>query len=120
MYEKRRAERLAQENEITIEIVSKGKLSLKKKIIYQLIKDISSSGARVQTNAFLPVDTLLKIQLPLKQPPRMITALGKVKWIRTLYADESFEAGLEFTDTSSETIKLLADYISQTQNKGIS
>jgi len=120
MYEKRRSERLAQENEITIKIVSKGKLPLNKKIIYQLSKDISSSGTRVQTNAFLPIDTLLKIQLALKQPPRMITALGKVKWVKSLYADESFEAGLEFINTSSETIELLADYISQAQDKGIS
>jgi hypothetical protein len=120
MYEKRRSERLAQENEITIKIVSKGKLPPNKKIIYQISKDISSSGTRIRTNTFLSVDTLLKIQLPLKQPPRMITALGKVKWVRTLYADESFEVGLEFIDTSSETIKLLADYISQTQHKEIS
>jgi len=120
MYEKRRSERLAQENEITIKIVPKGKLPLSKKITYQLSKDISSSGTRVQTNAFLPVDTLLKIQLTLKQPPKMITALGKVKWVKSLYADESFEAGLEFINTSSETIELLANYISQTQDKGIS
>ncbi len=115
MYEKRRAERLEQENEITIKIVSKGRLSPDKKIIYHISKDISSSGTRIQANAFLPVDTLLKIQLTLKQPPRMVTALGKVKWVRSLYADESFEAGLEFVDTSSETIELLAEYISQTQ-----
>ena len=113
MYERRRSERLAEENEIAINIVSKDKLSPDKRIHYHISKDISSSGARIQSNVFLPVDTLIKIQLTLKQPPRMVTALGKVKWARSLYADESFEAGLEFVDTSSETIQLLADYISQ-------
>ena len=119
MHEKRRSKRLAQENEITVKIVSKGNLPVNEKISYQLSKDISSSGTRVQTNTFLPVDTLLKIQLTLRKPPRMITAMGKVKWVRTLYANESFEAGLEFIDTSKETIKLLGDYISQKQKNGI-
>ena len=111
MYEKRRSIRLAEENEITIKIVSKDKLPPNESIIYHISKDISSSGARIQSSAFLPVDTLLKIQLTLKQPPRMVTVLGKVKWVRSLYADETFEAGLEFVDTSPETIQLLADHI---------
>jgi hypothetical protein len=113
MYEKRQSKRLVQQNEITIKAVSNEELSLNRKIIYHMSKDISSIGARIQTNAFLPVDTLLKIQLTLKDPPRIVTALGKVKWVRSLYADESFEAGLEFVDTSEETVKLLADHVAE-------
>ena len=30
----------------------------------------------------------------------MITALGKVKWVRSLIADEFFEAGSEFVNAS--------------------
>jgi len=113
MFEKRRAKRLRQENEVTIQIVSAGKPMPNSKIIYHISKDISSSGARIQTNAFLPVDTLLKIQLTLKNPPRMVTALGKVRWIRSLYGDETYEAGMEFVDTPLATIRLLADHVIQ-------
>ncbi len=113
MYEKRRTARLQEEDEVTIKLLSQEKLPPNKKITYQLTKDISSTGARIRTNAFLPVDTLLKIQLNLKNPPRMVTAMGRVRWVRSLYGDESFEAGLEFTDTPSETIKLLTDHIAQ-------
>ena len=109
--DKRKSKRLTQENEITIKIVPKEKLPSDKKTIYHISKDISSSGVRIQSNVFLPVNTLIKIQLNLKAPPRMVTALGKVKWIRSLYGDESYEAGLEFVDTSSETIQLLAEHI---------
>ena len=118
MFDKRKSKRLTQENEITIKIISKEKLPPDKKTIYHISKDISSSGARIQANVFLPVDTLIKIQLNLKDPPRMVTALGKVKWIRSLYGDESYEAGLEFVDTSSETIKLLADHVEKTISSG--
>jgi hypothetical protein len=114
MYEKRRTRRLVEENEITVEIISKDKLPLSKKITYNISKDISFTGARIQTNAFLPLDTLLKIKLMLTNPPRMVTAIGKVKWVRSLYGDESFEAGLEFVDTSLDTIKMLSDHVAKT------
>lgn len=117
MYEKRQGERLQQENEISLTIASKGRQHLNGKIDYQISKDISAHGARIQANAFLPVDTLIKIRLTLKNPPRMITAVGKVKWVRSLYADESYEAGLEFVDTSPDTIQLLADHITGMQKK---
>ncbi len=115
MRDNRQAERLQQENEITIKIISTNKLPAGKKIIYHISKDISSTGARIQSNVFLPVDTLLKIQMILKDPPRLIEALGKVMWIRSLYADESFEAGLEFIDTSSDSIKLMSEHIEKTK-----
>ena len=118
MFEKRKSKRLAEENEITIKIIPKEKLPADRKTIYHISKDISSSGARIRANEFLPVDTLIKIKLNLKDPPRMLTALGKVKWIRSLYGDESYEAGLEFVDTSNETINLLAEHVEKTISSG--
>jgi PilZ domain. len=115
MDEKRRAGRLKKDNEITITIISGVKKSPKEKIIYHISKDISVYGARINVNSFLPVDTLLKIDITLKNPHQMITAFGKVKWIKSLFADESYEAGLEFVHTSSDTIQQLADYISEKQ-----
>ena len=114
MFEKRQSKRLEEENEITIKVVSTDKLPSSQKVIYHISKDISTTGARIRTNVFLPVDTLLKIELTLKNPPRMVTAVGKVKWIRSLYGNDTYEAGLEFNDTSSETIELLADHVLET------
>ena len=100
MEERRKAIRLKEEDELTISVLSGASNLPKDKIIYTLSKDISASGARIQAYSFLPVDTLLNIKVTLKHPPRMITALGKVKWVRSLIADEFFEAGLEFVNTS--------------------
>lgn len=44
----------------------------------------------------------------------MVTAIGKVKWVRSLYGDKSFEAGLEFVDTSNDAIKMLSDHMAKT------
>ena len=100
MEERRKEVRLKGEDEIAVSVVSGGGNLPKDKIFYALSKDISVSGVRIQASSFLPVDTLLNIKVTLKHPPRMITALGKVKWVRNIIADEFFEAGLEFVNTS--------------------
>jgi hypothetical protein len=81
------------------------------------------SGARIQAHIFLPVDSLLRIEMTLKTLRQMITVLGKVKWIKVIFEDESYEAGVELFNTPSEAIKKLTEYISWKQkfkslNKG--
>ena len=109
--ELRKAQRLNEEHNITITIVSEDKNILKEKILYKFSKDISESGIKIQGNIPLPVDTLLKIDLTLQGLRQKITALGKVKWMEFNTEDGSFEAGVEFVDTSSEEIKKIEDYI---------
>jgi hypothetical protein len=115
MDEKRRAPRLDEECEITITVVSGGNNPPKEKIIYNHSKDISVSGARIQAHVFLPVDTLLMIEMTLKTLRQMITVIGKVKWIKVVFEDESYEAGVEFVNTPGEAIHKLENYISWKQ-----
>jgi hypothetical protein len=112
MDERRRAPRLEDENEITITVLSGCQNPPKEKVFYNRSKDISVSGAKIQAHLFLPVDTLLMIEMSLKTVRQMITVIGKVKWIKIIYEDESYEAGVEFVNTSGEAIKKLEDYIS--------
>ena len=115
MDERRRPPRLEEENEITITIVSGGGNSTKEKIIYNHSKDISVSGAGIHAHIFLPVNTLLMIEMTLKTLRQMITVIGKVKWIKVVFEDESYEAGVEFVNTPSEAIHKLENYISWKQ-----
>ena len=112
MDERRRAPRLEEENELTITVVSGGKNPPKEKIIYNRSKDISVYGARIHAHLFLPVDTLLMIEMTVKTVRQIITVIGKVKWIKIIYEDESYEAGVEFVNTPTDAIKKLEDYIS--------
>jgi c-di-GMP-binding flagellar brake protein YcgR len=109
--ELRKAERLNEEHEITITIVSEVENLPKEKIRYKFSKDISESGIKIQGNIPLPVDTLLKIDLTLESLRQKITALGKIKRIEFNTEDGSYEAGVEFVDTSSEAIQKIEDYI---------
>jgi hypothetical protein len=115
MGEKRKAERLKEEHEVTITIVSEEKNLPKEKNLFEHSKDISVSGTKIQSNVLLPVDTLLNIDLTLKSLRQKITALGKVKWIKIIVEDESYEAGVEFVNTPGEAIEKIKDYISLKQ-----
>ena len=111
MIEKRKAIRIKEEYKVTTTEISKDKLPPDKKIIYGLTKDISSGGVRIQSNTFFPFNTLLKIELSLKDPPRLISAIGKVRWGKSSYTDELFDAGIEFVDMSPDNIKVLKEHI---------
>lgn len=115
MDEKRRAKRLKEDSEVTITIVAGGKRYPKGKVIYNTSKDISASGTKIQSNIFLPIDTLLKIDFKLKNIQQMISAMGKVKWIKIVCEDESYDAGVEFVNTPKEAVQKIADYIAWKQ-----
>jgi len=110
--EKRRSDRLREDNEITITIVSGGENTPKEKILYNYTKDISVGGARIQANILLPVNAILKIDLALKNLRQNIIVFGKVKWNKIIIENETYEAGMEFVDTPDEAIKKLEYYIS--------
>jgi hypothetical protein len=107
MDEKRKAERLIEENEVTITVISDRINIPKEKITNSYSKDISVSGTKIHTNIFLPVDIYLMIEFSLDDLPQKINSIGKVKWIKVISDDESYDAGVEFDSPS----KKLAEYI---------
>jgi hypothetical protein len=107
----RKTERLDEENEIIITIISGIKDTPQEKIIYNYSKDISMTGTKIQGNVLLPIDTFLKIDLTLKNLKQKVTIFGKVTRNKVLIDGQSYEAGVEFVDTSGESIKKLGDYI---------
>lgn len=113
MKERRKEERLKELNEITISVTSEKKDISKKDFLYNVSKDISAGGARIQSNILLPVDTLLQIDFKLKTLEKQITTMGKVKWIKINIEDKTYDAGVEFVETPAEAMDKLKFYISQ-------
>ena len=110
--ERRRTPRIKEENKVAITVLSGEEILPKKKINYYLSKDISKTGIRIETNIFLPVNTQIKIEVTLKDPPQMITAFAKVIWIKRFSTNDFCEAGLKFFNTSQDMIQQLEEYIS--------
>ncbi len=107
----RKAQRLNEENEVSITILSEITDIPKEKIVYNYSEDISMTGTRIQGNVLLPIDTFLEIDLTLKNAKEKITVFGKVKRNKVIIEGQTYEAGVEFVDTPDESIKKLEDYI---------
>jgi len=116
MTEQRRAKRIKEEAQVTIKLLPSERFTPGKKITYHLTKDISSTGLRIMANTFLPINSMLKIELSLTKPLRYITAIGRIRWVKSRYADELFEMGIEFLDTPEENIQALKDHIAKLES----
>lgn len=95
------------EHELVINVISNTR-NPEEKII---TRDVSATGAKIQTNINLPVDTLLNMKFKLKDLEEKINAIGKVKWIRVVIEDEAYEVGVEFVNAPIYAIQILEDYI---------
>jgi len=111
MEDKRREKRIKEENKLICEILSCNNNLKHKKIFYTLTKDISLGGVNIQTDTFLPIDTVVKIELSLPKMHKIVCVKGKVKWAKSLYSDEVFELGLEFVDTPPDIITSLIGHL---------
>lgn len=112
MEERRRVNRLVGDREVTITIISDEGPTPEEKVLCSKTRDISVMGTRIQFNYYLPVNTLIKIDFNLKDLCQKITAIGKVIWIKAVYGDESYEAGVQFIDSIPEEISLQENYVS--------
>ena len=108
--ERRRERRLEDANETTLSVISEEKHFPEDKIFHNYSRDISESGARIYTASFLPVDTLLRVEMKLKNFHQMITTPGKVRWVKIISSSSCCEAGIEFFNTPARAIKMLDIY----------
>ena len=116
MEDRRKEERLNHENEIAVTLIDDEKTPVKGKRLNNQSLDISVSGAKIQSNTPLPVDTLIRIKIKLKKIGKRITTIGKVKWTNGLSMNKFYEAGVEFVDTSCKSILVLEEYIASYQS----
>jgi c-di-GMP-binding flagellar brake protein YcgR len=108
--ERRRESRVCEEDKVVIELLTNGRTPEDKSTINALTKDISPGGVRIMTNMLLPVDTLLKMEIVLSQRRRRVHTVGVVRWARSVYEEELFEMGVEFSQISPEDKMLLLEH----------
>jgi len=113
MVEKRRVKRYKEDNDVAITIVSEKGENAKEKVVCSQSKDISLLGTKIQINYFLPVNSLLKLDFSLKDLYSKISAVGQVRWIKALFENKSYEAGVEFVETPAEEVEKREKYIAK-------
>lgn len=108
--ERRRESRIKEEDKVLIELLTNGQTPEDKSIVNALTKDISPGGVRIMTDVNLPAGTLLKLEIVLSQRRRRLRAAGIVRWARSVYGEDLFEMGIEFSQISPEDKMLLLEH----------
>jgi hypothetical protein len=111
MSEERAKPRLDEGNYVEITVISAKKNISKEKVMYNYIKDFSSSGVNIQTNVLLPVGALLNVNFTLKTLRQKIIAIGRIKWVKTISEDKYYEMGVEFVNGPVYALQKLDEYI---------
>ena len=75
-----------------------------------LAGNISLSGVSLKVQGFVPMGTVLELQLCLGQSPKVIFVKAEVVRIREVLSDECYEIGLKFVK-DEECIKAVGRYI---------
>jgi hypothetical protein len=113
--ERRRSPRINEANEVTITVVSEENELAKEMLINSYTENISEGGAKIHTNILLPVGADIAVDFTSKGIRQQINALGKVKWVKVIIDDESYDAGVEFSGSPNMAIKKLGEYIAWKQ-----
>lgn len=96
--DRRRDLRIEEETQVSFSVLPEEDEHPYRKMAHCLTRNISRNGAMIYTDTFLPVGSMLTLDLSLGRPYDVITLVGEVRWIRSLPGDEEYEAGLEFID----------------------
>lgn len=62
--------------------------------------DISKTGLRVRTPEFVPLKTVIDMDVALS-PERIVTCTGLVVWLKLIPFSENYEMGLVFEDSKT-------------------
>jgi len=113
MQDKRKAARISEKAPATVSPSGYGAPDIDQKLTRCLTEDISIKGIKIQSENFFPMNSILKIQLSLKVPARMINMVGEIRWIRKLKSSEVYEMGIEIVGTSKEDHVALKRHIEE-------
>ena len=98
--EKRREKRKQEEQEVELEVckdtASQQQVNYDKFTAFT--ENLSLNGVKVKSSKYYPVDTVLKIRLPLLKK-KSISLRGKVRWVKNIKEEKKFGMGIEFMDT---------------------
>jgi hypothetical protein len=114
MMDRRKKDRKETDNKITFEVAYDVDQQYTGKNFYSETKNISTNGIKIQTDAQLPVGSLLKIQFKLAEIGKSTTVFGKVKWIKKPDDSDLNEVGLEFVSMPLKGLLAFIESISKT------
>ncbi len=109
--ERRREPRTDDLNQITLEVQDDSTPGLGRGVYYAKTRDASPSGIRVETDVQFPAGTRVLVKFKSPKTRKSIQAQALVKWVEKPAGEPGFQTGLEFVETSVETILDFLEHI---------
>lgn len=113
MQNRRTESRIAEEDKVSVEILSGENPSSELPPINALTKDISPGGVRIMSAVKLEVGTRVRLEVVLTGRRRRIKVNGTVRWSRSIYEEDLFEMGIEFSGLTPEDKVSLLEHVYQ-------
>ncbi len=73
--------------------------------------DISEGGLRLSIQKFIPLNTIVRLQIHVSDPARVLRAQGRVVWVREVPQSDRYDVGIEFV-VDQDTGPVLRSYVS--------
>ena len=109
--EKRREKRFQEKNEVLIKSAVNGKEATSALGVNAYTFDLSLAGARIRSDQFFDVGTIIRININLERTGQSIKVDGEVKWFRKNEEEQLFELGVEFLHSISQTLLSLIRHL---------
>ncbi len=111
MRERRREERVPEEDKVVLIILPDGREHLPSNPILSLTKDISAGGACLITDTSVPVGARVRLEIALTGSRRLFRGTGTVRWVGRVFEDSIFELGVEFAEIDPESIGAILEHV---------
>jgi len=76
-----------------------------------IAQDLSQGGLRMLSSEFIPVHSLVSIQIQLKDREKVMDVQGRVVWVRYNPMTETYQMGLEFDDDAAFQRTMISEFI---------
>ena len=79
-----------------------------------IAQDLSQGGLRMLSSEFMPVNSLVSIQIQLKDTQKVMDVQGRVVWVRYNPMAETYQLGVEFTHDAAFQRAMISEFIRTT------
>jgi c-di-GMP-binding flagellar brake protein YcgR len=110
MNERRRDQRMVEEDKVCIEYYSNDPDSEKQEY-FALTQDLSIGGAKILADKHFPIGTQIRVTLTLSSSKQIVRVPGMVKWIKESSEGDLYEIGVEFLHGISKTVLSLISHL---------
>jgi hypothetical protein len=111
MDERRKEERKLDAHKVDLKPYNDYLQTFLKRASFALTENISLGGVKILTDTFLPLDSVVRLEINLARFNRKMTFPGKVRWVLQHSDAHIYEMGLEFVDKSNTSITTLKEYL---------